>query len=329
MCGSTMGAGARGFCSFFSLAAMGLGLLSACATSAPSADEIASRGLPSTAVVRRSPEGIETTLLNSSYRDGSPVWIRLHLPERLANIEGVRVRALFAGVEFPIGRREPKGLNFEGLFAIPYQFTPGPTEVTLAVSFGVEELRMTAPLVIVPGQYASEALKVAPRTIQPPASELRRIREEQKEVGRIYGVITPKIYWNGPFQLPIESVVTSHYGSYRVYNGQKQSPHLGMDLRAKVGTPIKTPAAGKVVLAKDLFFTGWTVIVDHGYGMFSVFAHMSKLAVRVGDELQTGQKLGLSGATGRVSGPHLHWGAVIQRVKVDPELLILADGMGR
>jgi murein DD-endopeptidase MepM/ murein hydrolase activator NlpD len=115
----------------------------------------------------------------------------------------------------------------------------------------------------------------------------------------------------------MESVVTSVYGSQRLYNKIRTNFHNGVDFRAQVGTPIAAPQGGEVILAQDLYFTGWTVILDHGYGILTLYAHMSKLDVKVGQRVRKGEQLGLSGATGRVSGPHLHWGAIIHKQKVN------------
>ena len=125
-------------------------------------------------------------------------------------------------------------------------------------------------------------------------------------------------YWKGSFQVPINSAVTSTFGNKRIFNGEMKSFHQGLDLRAAMGTPIHAASGGVIVLAKNLFMTGNTVLIDHGYGIFTVYAHMSKLQVKKGQEVKPGETLGLSGMTGRASGPHLHWGAVINRFKVNP-----------
>ncbi len=282
--------------------------------------------LPTTAQQVTSPEGIEIYHLSKAYTDGSPVWVRVKLPERLARIPDVSVRIQFAQVEFPLGRVSSESQNFEGLFAIPYQFPAGNVEAIVITSFRVEEVRHTLRFEVRAGTYPAERLAVAPRTVAPKLEDMKRIKNEQQQIAKIYATVSSQRLWSGPFVLPVDSVFTSVYGAYRVYNSQKQSPHLGLDLRARVGTPIKTPAPGKVVLAKDLFFTGNTVILDHGLGFFTIYAHLSKLQVKVGQVVNTGENLGLSGATGRVSGPHLHWGAVIQRVKVNPEVLLQRGG---
>jgi murein DD-endopeptidase MepM/ murein hydrolase activator NlpD len=131
-----------------------------------------------------------------------------------------------------------------------------------------------------------------------------------------------KRHWSGPFLLPIESEVTSPFGNKRLYNGTMKNFHQGLDLRAREPTPIRAPEGAVVVLAKDLYFTGNTVILDHGYGLFTVYGHMSKLDVKKGQIVKKAELLGLSGATGRASGPHLHWGAVLMRMKFNPQDLV-------
>jgi murein DD-endopeptidase MepM/ murein hydrolase activator NlpD len=112
--------------------------------------------------------------------------------------------------------------------------------------------------------------------------------------------------------------VTSSFGSRRVYNGIQSSAHTGLDFKAPKGTPIYAASRGRVALAKNLFFTGNTVILDHGYGVLTLYAHMSKLKVKKGQMVEGGHLLGLSGMTGRVTGPHLHWMAIIHKQKVNP-----------
>jgi murein DD-endopeptidase MepM/ murein hydrolase activator NlpD len=116
---------------------------------------------------------------------------------------------------------------------------------------------------------------------------------------------------------------TSNFGSRSIFNGQPRAPHAGIDYRGAVGTPIVAPNAGRVVLAEDLFLTGNTVVVDHGLGLYSLFAHMSRLDVKAGDDVATGTPVGLVGATGRVTGPHLHWSVRLGAARVDPAALLL------
>ena len=204
--------------------------------------------------------------------------------------------------------------GFEAVLGVPYDKAPGPA--TVEVIFN--KTSTVLPFEIKDGNYPSEVLKVDDRHVNPKKADLLRIRKESAEIGKIYAVMTLKKYWVGSFQLPINSVVTSTFGNKRVFNGAMKSFHQGLDLKAPMGTPIHAASGGVVVMAKDLFMTGNTVLLNHGYGIFTVYAHMSKLEVKNGQVVAAGQVLGLSGMTGRASGPHLHWGAVINHTKVNP-----------
>lgn len=160
--------------------------------------------------------------------------------------------------------------------------------------------------------YPSEKLNVDKKRVVLNKKDLARAIAEKKILDDMYQYSSKTPYFNKPFVLPLNSKVTSVYGTQRIYNNHKKGQHLGVDFRAKVGTPIKVANRGKVVLVKNLFFTGGTVIVDHGLGIFSVYAHMSKFLVSKGDIVEQGDVVGLSGMTGRVTGPHLHWGIRIQ-----------------
>jgi len=136
--------------------------------------------------------------------------------------------------------------------------------------------------------------------------------------------VTVERLWRGRFDAPVPGVASSSYGRLTVLNGEPSGRHQGTDFRAAVGTPVHAPNAGRVVLAKDLYFAGNTVILDHGLGVFSLVAHLSRIDVAVGDRVSRGHVLGQSGATGRVTGPHLHWAVRFGETSVDPLSLVAA-----
>jgi murein DD-endopeptidase MepM/ murein hydrolase activator NlpD len=170
--------------------------------------------------------------------------------------------------------------------------------------------------------FPTTQLKVAEQFVQLSPANQERANREAKEIDAIYSKITDAILWEQPFTSPIPGGTGSNFGHRRVFNGEARAPHAGADLRAKTGTPIQAANRGRVVLSKNLFFTGNTVILDHGLGIYSLYAHLSRLDVKSGTIVTRGQLVGLAGATGRVTGPHLHWGIRVQGARVDPFSLI-------
>jgi len=171
-------------------------------------------------------------------------------------------------------------------------------------------------------KFPEEKLLVAPKYVEPPKEVQERLAQERKTLAKVYESRKPEIPSGRPFVRPVDGDSTSIFGTRRVFNGKPRSPHSGLDLRAATGTPVKSSGPGEVTYAGDLYYSGNTVIVDHGAGLFTIYAHLSELRVQVGDTAKTGQVLGLSGATGRVTGPHLHWGAKIGNRPFDPAALL-------
>lgn len=170
--------------------------------------------------------------------------------------------------------------------------------------------------------YKAEQLKVDPKKIKLSPKDEKRVMAEQAILDRLYASSIPDFLFTESFQQPMNSHVTSIYGIKRVYNNQKKGQHLGIDYRAAVGDKVPSANAGKIVFAGDLFYTGWTVIIDHGLDMFTVYGHLSKTLVTAGDIIKRGDLIGLSGNTGRTSGPHLHWGVKVQGQYIDGFVLI-------
>lgn len=170
--------------------------------------------------------------------------------------------------------------------------------------------------------YKAEQLRVDGKRIKLNPKDQRRADAEQKILNQIWASSMNQLLFNTPFQGPMTSTVTSYYGTRRVYNGQKKGQHLGIDYRAAIGDKVPSANAGKVVYAGDLFYTGWTVIIDHGLDIFTVYGHLSKPLVKAGEMVKKGQLIGLSGNTGRTSGPHLHWGVKVQNQYIDGFVLV-------
>ena len=164
---------------------------------------------------------------------------------------------------------------------------------------------------------------VPPKTVDPPPEIAERIRREQAQVVAARARDDDRADFAQRFAWPLQGRVSGRFGNQRVYNGKPGSPHSGMDIAAPTGTAVRAPAAGVVTFAApDLYLTGGTVLLDHGFGISSNFLHLSRIDVKVGDRIAQGQVVGAVGATGRATGPHLHWGMNWFDVRIDPLLVL-------
>lgn len=195
--------------------------------------------------------------------------------------------------------------------------------VTAVDSVSGQPRTVEAPLDVPARRFPTRRLRVAPRFVDPPAQEVARIMDEAAALTAAFASRTPR-RWRGPFRAPAPGTPNSNFGLRSVFNGQARNPHAGVDYAGPVGQPIAAPDFGTVVLAKDLYFTGNTVIVDHGAGLFSLFAHLSSVGVTAGQAVEPGAVVGLLGATGRVTGPHLHWAVRLHGARVDPLAVMAA-----
>lgn len=173
-------------------------------------------------------------------------------------------------------------------------------------------------ITIIPKKYKEEILHVDPKKVHPPKKYQNQIYKEYKQAIQIYTTNTKKVYWKKPFIFPLHSVITSDFGNARVYNGSLKGYHSGTDFKAKMATPIRASNDGIVVLAQKRYYAGGSVIIDHGYGVYSCYYHLSKIKVKVGEKVSQGHIVGLSGQSGRVTGPHLHFGIRVANTNVDP-----------
>lgn len=180
-------------------------------------------------------------------------------------------------------------------------------------------------LTVEPAAFRVQELKVEQKFVTPAKNDSERAENESRHLRRLFSKPEPKRLFAGNFASPIPGAESARFGERRVFNGQPRAPHSGADLRAKTGKPVRAPAAGKVVLADKLFFQGNTVILDHGGGLTTLYAHLSKILVSPGRRVKKGAKIGLVGATGRVTGPHLHWALKLKNARVDPFSLTYLD----
>jgi murein DD-endopeptidase MepM/ murein hydrolase activator NlpD len=189
--------------------------------------------------------------------------------------------------------------------------------------------RATYRLLVTPRRFRTRTLTVDEAFVNPPASALERIARETTELNALWATSSPSKLWTGPFVRPVDDPANSAFGTRSILNGQPRSPHSGADFNSATGTPIRAPSGGRVVLVGDRYFTGNTVMIDHGLTLFSLFAHLSEVAVHEGDTVKAGEIIGKVGATGRVTGPHLHWSVRVNGARVDPLSLLSVLGETR
>ena len=182
-------------------------------------------------------------------------------------------------------------------------------------------LRFHTIIQVASREYQREALSVDPRMITPPKRMMERIKSEREVALKAIKTMSPQRLWKVPFALPVKGKMLSRFGLHRVFNGESKRRHKGLDFRAYLGTPINSIAAGTVVLVGNFYYGGNCVYIDHGNGVISASAHLSQVLVQEGDTVSSGALIGLSGATGRATGAHLHLGVFVQGVSIDPEPL--------
>lgn len=218
----------------------------------------------------------------------------------------------------------PVRVGQDGAFALGFGRDHGPEAVlTITPPHGRTERRH---LSVARRDWKVQRIEGLPSAmVTPPPEVLDRIRRERERIAALRRVDNPESFFAGGFLWPARGRISGVFGSQRILNGQPRAPHLGLDIAAPTGTPVLAMAAGRVLLAADLYFTGNTVILDHGHGVQSLHAHLSRMDVAEGETVAQRQCIGAIGATGRVTGPHLHLGVYWFATAVDPQPLLPAE----
>ena len=272
----------------------------------------------STSVVGQDGRPLTITSSSRTLTPGSVVLLTVTAPTALTSLTGTAFGR-------PVRFWETGPLEWRGLVAAGLEAKPGAYDVDVTGADAVSATAGKTTLTVVRKQFETRRLRVGGEFVNPPAGEAERIASEAKRLAAIFTRATPRA-WRGTFQVPVPGTATSSFGRLTVLNGEPRGRHQGADFRAVTGTPVVAPNAGRAVLAEDLYFSGNTVVIDHGLGMFSLLAHLSRIDVAAGSDVARGDMLGLSGATGRVTGPHLHWALRLSEFSVDPLAVVAVLG---
>jgi murein DD-endopeptidase MepM/ murein hydrolase activator NlpD len=233
--------------------------------------------------------------------------------------EAVQTLDVYFGAQKIVLQPQVNRDQWSGLVGIDLETKPGRYSLKGTITFSDgRTLKLEQGLQVLPKAFPVQRIQVEEKyvTLDPKAE--KRSEEESKKLQAIWRSSTPQKLWQGRFIPPVVSQLTSGFGRRRIVNSQPRSPHAGVDLKATTGTPIKAANGGKVVLAEDLYFSGNTVVLDHGLGLYTYYGHCSTMAVKPGDSVVRGQVIGEVGATGRVTGPHLHWACRLGEARVNP-----------
>jgi murein DD-endopeptidase MepM/ murein hydrolase activator NlpD len=273
--------------------------------------QASARELQTSAVSAQQRPAIGIALASRALQPGELVVVTLTFPSEPSDVRvtafGRQLATFDAGAA---SRRVLVGIDVEQ--------RPGRYPLSVEARLGGAPVQTTQMLVVHAKQFTTRTLRVSPDFVDPPAALGERIAREAQLVRSAYAQSAPERLWHAPFVRPVSDPASSRFGQRSVFNGKPRNRHNGTDFASPAGTPIKAPNGGRVVIADDLYFSGTTVIIDHGLGLLSMLAHLSQLDVRRGDSVTAGQIVGRVGATGRVTGAHLHWALRVAGARVDP-----------
>ena len=268
--------------------------------------------------IRTSAQSIAVTLTPAMVESGSPELIRVDAPAT-AKLDG---EWLGRKLEF---FRARDGQAWFALAGVDVEAPAGPSTLRIVVHTGSDALDLNRTVEIHPAHYRTGSLSVAPKFVEPGPEALQQIEAERQLKDGVFAASSPEPLWTGSFRRPVSAPPTASFGVRRIFNGKLASIHKGMDFRAATGTPVRAGNSGVVVLARPLYYEGNCVVIDHGLGLFTLSMHLSRIDVQVGQRVASGDRIGLSGATGRVTGPHLHWAVRWQDAYLDPAKLLQLD----
>lgn len=265
------------------------------------------------------PSNEQVTLTPVVVEAGSPELIRIDAPA------GVTLDGEWFGRKLEFFRG-PSDKSWFALAGIDVEAPAGASSLHISGhTASGETINLTRTVEIHPAHYRTTTLTVAPKFVTPGPEELPRIKAEVELKASIFSASASVPLWSGDFLAPVHAPPTDSFGTRRVFNGELDSVHKGMDFRAPAGTVVRASNSGVVVLARPMYYEGNCVAIDHGLGLYTISMHLSRIDVHEGQRVTKGQRIGLSGATGRVTGPHLHWAVRWQDAYLDPAKVLRMD----
>jgi biotin carboxyl carrier protein len=255
--------------------------------------------------------------------NGGPVLFQIKAPQPLESLSGT-----WLGHEIPFSY-DPATKSWFALAGVSLETPPGTYDLELAGQTkpgkaGSEKISFMRDFSVTRAKYPKIAVKlsVEGKFTEPTPEQQKEIAEGVEVKKDFLNRVTPQREWSGQFSAPVQAAISDVFGSVRIFNGKSSSPHLGLDFRVPAGTPIQAMNDGTVLLARPLYFEGNFIVLDHGQGLLTLYLHLSEFKVKEGDHVKRGQVIGLSGGTGRATGPHLHAAVRWQGTYLDPERLI-------
>jgi murein DD-endopeptidase MepM/ murein hydrolase activator NlpD len=274
---------------------------------------------PSPIAAQAAPSKISVTTQARAVRPGELVILTIAVAE---GTEQVAVRAF----DRDMRTYQVDGTTWRAIVGVDLAVTPRRYPVTIEARGTGAAATVTHELRVTGRTFATRRLRVDPEFVNPPRSELARITREAAELAALWTSSLSDQLSSDVFVAPVPQAANSAFGVRSVFNGQVRSRHSGADFPSPKGTPVHAPGGGRVVLADALYFSGNTIVIDHGAGVFSLLAHLSEMDVERGDRVDAGDVVGKVGATGRVTGPHLHWAVRANGARVDPLSLLAVLG---
>ncbi len=242
---------------------------------------------------------------------------------KVIGIKNSSIKVLWMGKELPVSLSEGKGGSCFSLVSADLMTEPGRYFVKIRLDGNDNNI----PINVVAKDYGVRRLKLPDRMVRLSKKDLERVKRESKIINQIWQLPPSPLMWDEGFQLPINGEIIGQFGRRSIINGLPRSPHSGVDIRAPEGTPVRASNSGEVVLCGNFFFSGKSIIINHGMWVYSMYFHLSKILVHEGMRVKKGEIIGYSGSTGRATGPHLHFGIRVNGSRVDPLLFIKLTGM--